>query len=224
MKNIHNIILFAGLILFVVLVTLFKAQKDREIEEAEQAKAVVFRNHYMIQTKPVLEDTPNITIPLQGVVVTNHLEEEGVTIAEIEAQALEDTLPLLENGQTVTIQPSRLLGQIQHIDSSLNPLTKTTTITLSVPDSDELLPQGLFVQAQVQISEGEKVLLIPTSSLLVQHGRPFVYIETEPGQYTRRAIKTNQVFGSWTSVASGLSPGENVVVNGTFLIDSLSSE
>ena len=66
----------------------------------------------------------------------------------------------------------------------------------------------------------EPPLVIPASAPLITGRRAVVYVQTEPGRYEGREVTLGPRAGDNYVVLSGLSPDEQVVVQGAFKIDS----
>jgi Cu(I)/Ag(I) efflux system membrane fusion protein len=59
---------------------------------------------------------------------------------------------------------------------------------------------------------------VPESALLYAGTRRFAFVEESPGRFRARAVETGARSGDRVEIASGLEPGERVVVSGTFLV------
>jgi multidrug efflux system membrane fusion protein len=72
-----------------------------------------------------------------------------------------------------------------------------------------------FVNAQLLVKTLQNVVTVPTAA--IQRGSPgaYVYVVNADGTVAVRQIKVGPTDGSSTAVNSGLTAGENVVVDGT---------
>ena len=82
----------------------------------------------------------------------------------------------------------------------------------------KLLP-GMTVTVRLQRALG-RGLTVPAESVLETGINPRVVVERSDGTFEARAVKTGWRSGGRTQILSGLKPGEQVVVDGAFLIDS----
>ena len=63
-------------------------------------------------------------------------------------------------------------------------------------------------------------LLVPRNAVLMAGGNSVVYVETEPGRFELRRVVLGASSGEKIAVSQGLEAGEQVAVDGNFLIDS----
>lgn len=61
---------------------------------------------------------------------------------------------------------------------------------------------------------------VPRTAVVDTGTRRVLFVETGPGRYEPRDVVLGAVAGDRIQVTSGVSPGEPVVVSGTFLLDS----
>lgn len=83
----------------------------------------------------------------------------------------------------------------------------------------QLVPVSSLMGA-VNTKDDKLPLLIPATSILFTGKRSLVYLETGKGVYVPRRITLGARTGKYYIVKSGLKPGEKVVTNGNFQIDS----
>jgi Cu(I)/Ag(I) efflux system membrane fusion protein len=65
-----------------------------------------------------------------------------------------------------------------------------------------------------------ELLIVPRGAVLMTGGTSLVYVETEPGRFELRPVKLGPLLRDEAVILEGLSAGEQVAVNGNFLIDS----
>ena len=67
----------------------------------------------------------------------------------------------------------------------------------------------------------EQSIVIPRSAVINSGMRQLVFIESTPGEFRARGIKTGMVAdGDMVEILEGLETGEMVVVSGQFMLDS----
>jgi Cu(I)/Ag(I) efflux system membrane fusion protein len=141
------------------------------------------------------------------------------------AEVYEYELPWVRLGQRVEITSlsspgNASLGTVSFIDPIVNPNTRTVKIRADIPNPGRKLKPGMFVNAKLVASLGEKVLAVPKSAVLDTGLRQLVYIEKRNGLYEGREVTLGPEADGYYPVVRGLKPGEKVVVQGNFLIDS----
>ncbi len=209
--------MICGLVLFAILFSLTKTLKQYERQQAREERIVLATQRYTIRTAPALEDLPHTSIPMLGKVL---LHDSTSTVAQIEFQVQEKHLPEIQEGQTSSINPSSLTGTVTYIDSTLDPDTHTATVLMNVPDPEGLLPPDLLVATVIQIPKETPVLLIPTSALILKGNRAIVYIKIMDDHFEARTVELGPRIENWVVIENGLIPGEEVVINGVFLVDA----
>ncbi len=217
MTRFKQILFILGLIAFAALFGLMKTLKQHERQQAREERIVLATQRYTIRTAPAIRDLPHTSIPMLGKVLS---QGSTGTVAQIEFQIQEHQLSQIQEDQTGTINPSSLTGTVTAIDSILDPDTHTATVLMSVPDPEGLLPPNLLVSTIIQIPEETPVLLIPTSALILKGSRAIVYIKIDEDLFEARAVELGPRIENWVVIESGLNLGDEVVINGVFLVDA----
>lgn len=105
-------------------------------------------------------------------------------------------------------------GTLASIDNQMNTSTGTFRLRAQFPNADESLFPNQFVNIQLLADTQHDVPVIPTAA--VQRGAPgtFVFVVGDDDTVSVRPVKLGTSQGERVSVASGLQPGERVVVDG----------
>ncbi len=134
---------------------------------------------------------------------------------------LPDILPTLNSGGTFQVAAYDranvkllALGRVIALDSQIDTTTGTVKVRAQFENSDNALFPNQFVNAQLLVKTLTNVVTVPTSA--IQRGAPGTYVYViNDGKVAVRTIKTGPTDGPMTAVTSGLSAGEQVVVDGT---------
>lgn len=102
---------------------------------------------------------------------------------------------------------------------SVDPNTRTLQVRLQVSNPDALLKPGMNAYLQLS-TQGPERLLIPSQAVIDTGSEQRVITVDRDGLFVPKIIKVSHESHGQTSVATGLTEGESVVVNGLFLIDS----
>jgi cobalt-zinc-cadmium efflux system membrane fusion protein len=78
----------------------------------------------------------------------------------------------------------------------------------------------MFVRVAVPIGQPRQVLSIKPESILQHENQEFVFVDLSGGEFKKVNVTTGQACDDWVEVTQGLSPGQLVVTNGTFLLKS----
>jgi Cu(I)/Ag(I) efflux system membrane fusion protein len=126
-------------------------------------------------------------------------------------QAVEVTLPALP-GQT-------LHGTIKAVDPVLNPTTRTLRVRAEIPDERGQLKPEMFANVSIKIPLGER-LAVPSDAVFDTGERQLVFVEIAEGEFDPREVKVGHLADGFYEILSGLKPGEKIVTQANFLLDS----
>jgi cobalt-zinc-cadmium efflux system membrane fusion protein len=115
-----------------------------------------------------------------------------------------------------------LEGKVSYIAAALDPGTRTAQVRIVVANnSNGTMRPGMFARAELTTNATAAAgLVVPEEAVQTVEGKPsvFVPVEGEPNTFATRVVKVGRSAGGMVPVASGLKEGEQVVVNGTFLL------
>jgi len=114
------------------------------------------------------------------------------------------SLKLNTNGKVTSISP-------------LNQQSKGYPVTVEVPNPDGKIKAGMAIQVNVASPTAKKGIVIPTSAILTEENKPYVYV-AQGDKPVRKAITIIEQNSDNTLVA-GLKEGEKVIVKGQTLLD-----
>lgn len=100
-----------------------------------------------------------------------------------------------------------------------DPATGTMNLRLETKNSDYALRPDMFVDVELPVDLPSAVT-VPTDAVLDSGVRKIVFVERASGVFEPRAVETGWRFGERVEIARGLAPGEHVVVDGNFFVDS----
>jgi multidrug efflux system membrane fusion protein len=118
----------------------------------------------------------------------------------------------LDRGNTATLDE----GSLAVVDNEIDQTTGTVKLKATFPNKDLKLWPGKFVNARLVLTTQKNATVIPSS--VVQRGPQGVYAYVIKPDKTveMRPVKVGQTEGNLTLVDEGLSPGEQVVVDGQY--------
>lgn len=117
-----------------------------------------------------------------------------------------------------------LEGKLSYIAPSLDAATRTAQVRIVVPNPRGSLRPGMFARADVATGAigdaGAPVLAVPEEAVQTVEGKPavFVPVEGEANTFAARPVKRGRTVGGMVPIESGLKDGEQVVVNGAFIL------
>ena len=184
--------------------------------------------------KPVRAVT--LRSPVNGVVLTKNALLGGrvmpvdtlYVIADLSsvwilADVYEADLPSVHAGQTaqVTLSGSgqSTTGRVTFVAPVIDEATRTAKVRIELPNAGGLLKPDMFANVTLQKPVGNVIAVL--ESAVIQTGtRSIVFVQTAPGQFAPREVKTGAKTEEFYQVLSGIQAGETVVVDANFLLDS----
>ncbi len=105
-------------------------------------------------------------------------------------------------------------GRLITIDNQIDTTTGTVKLKAEFTNDNLALFPNQFVNVRMLVQTLPDATLVPTAA--IQRGAPgtFVYVVKEDRTVTVTPVKLGPVQGEVTAVASGIAPGEQVVVDG----------
>jgi RND family efflux transporter MFP subunit len=140
------------------------------------------------------------------------------------AEVYESDLPSIRIGEMAGLEiegsTRKLQGRVNFIDPMVNQQTRTIPIRIEVANYGMQLRPGMFVQVLFKGSPQADVLSVPRTAVVDTGMHKIVYVAKGNGSYESRAIEIGPAGEDFYPVLSGLKPGERVVTQGAFLVDS----
>ncbi|MGO2101656.1 efflux RND transporter periplasmic adaptor subunit [Psychroflexus halocasei] len=133
-------------------------------------------------------------------------------------------------GQTLQITteayPDQIFdGEISIIDSALDSNKSVNRIRVHLPNLDQKLKPGMFVNASIprQNTMNENIFYIPSSAVLRSRKTSVVYLKTKKNMpvFEMREVVLGDKEAANYEVLKGLKYGDRIVIEGVSIIDSL---
>jgi RND family efflux transporter MFP subunit len=126
---------------------------------------------------------------------------------------------------TTSAYPGRTFnGRVSYIDPRVDPQTRTAQVRVELANPREVLRLGMFVDvtfsgAVQAASSAQPVPAVPRSAVQTIGAKQIVYVATDrPGSFVQREVSTGQEIDGKLPVYNGVSTGERVVTEGSFLL------
>lgn len=145
----------------------------------------------------------------------------------LEGDLFEQDLPLVRLGLTATVAVEALPGEplrgrVIYISPTVDPLTRTARVRLSLPNPGLRLKPGMYATMRFR-SPGTAVVSVPRSAVLVTGERAMLFVRADDGRLMPRQVELGGGTAERVAIRSGLSAGEVVVASATFLVDAESN-
>jgi cobalt-zinc-cadmium efflux system membrane fusion protein len=121
---------------------------------------------------------------------------------------------------TVAVGGETFRGRVTQVHHALDEDTRTLGVRIEVPNPDDRLHPGLFVDVRIAGSDTGPSLAVPTEAVLRSpDGDWMVFVEHEAGEYKPVEVEVLRTAAGRT-VIDGVEPGTRVVTQGTFFLQS----
>lgn len=149
---------------------------------------------------------------------------QGMDPVWISAAVPESTAWLLKDSTQFTVAipayPDKTFPiQKWSILPSVDQTTRTVQVRLQVNNPGELLKPGMNAYLKLN-TQSDDMLLIPSQAVIDTGDEQRVITVASNGEFVPKKIQVLHESQHQTGIASGLTEGESVVLNGLFLIDS----
>lgn len=207
-------------------------------------EALVKSDEGTVQTDQAQIDTAklnltycNITAPITGRVGLrlvdpgNYVQTSNSLVVITQLQPITAVFPIAEDslppvikkwraGQRLSVEAldrnmkKIASGWLSTIDNQIDPTTGTVKLRATFPNQDNALFPNQFVNARLLVEEKRGVTLLPAAAIQRNNQQAYVWFVKPDSTVTVRQIKEGTKEGDMTEVASGLNPGDTVVMTG----------
>jgi membrane fusion protein (multidrug efflux system) len=204
-------------------------------QEIEKAYADLQEKKSSVKEIQVLSNQMLLVAPFAGVLDKAKVSEgnfvtvgqELVTLTDTHHLHIEYTVPetflgLLKADQTVSISSTafpnkQFIGKVSFIAPTINTQDRTVSVYAEIPNDDQTLLAGMFVQVIHSFGEKNKALLIPALSLMATIDGQQVY-KVVDGKALAVPVTIGQRNDDDVQVVKGLTANDEVIVAGQFKI------
>jgi membrane fusion protein, heavy metal efflux system len=109
-------------------------------------------------------------------------------------------------------------ARIVQASTAIDAHTRTASLVLEYPTAEGPEALGSRFAAHVFTAEPQSRLAVPRSAVILDGGRPVVYVQVGGESFARRPVELGIVDGAHVEVLRGLEPGERVVTEGAYYV------
>lgn len=175
--------------------------------------------------------------PVDGVVLTktavlgNHVTAGDTLYAVADlrevwvlADVYDSDLPYIHAGDAAQITSSSYggrswPGRVSFVPPTVDPTTRTSKVRINLANPDGALRPDMYVDVTLQQAIGRR-LAVPEAAVLKTGTRSVVFVATGDGRFDPRTVETGAHVDGFWEIRQGVSPGETVVTDANFLVDS----
>ncbi len=185
----------------------------------------------------VIESINNVIATIPGEIVERKINKGQVvqpadalfTVANLSSLWAVSEIPesnayLIHKGQKVTLvipalRNSSIEGVVAHVDSIVNPQTRTVVVRMEVPNQDGLIKPGMLATMMIESQPTER-LLVPSSAVIREDNHDHVFIREDEDTYRMVTVKLGPEGRGYRPVISGLKDGQEIAINGAFHLNT----
>jgi cobalt-zinc-cadmium efflux system membrane fusion protein len=121
-------------------------------------------------------------------------------------------------GAPLTLQPHHV-----HDSGVIDSESKALSVQMEIDNRGERLLIGQTATAILYSRERRRMPVLPTVAVLMEAGRPYVFVQLGGEAFARRFIEIGSRDGDLVGVTSGVKPGERVVTRGAYEVQLASA-
>lgn len=111
-------------------------------------------------------------------------------------------------------------GKVVQRHHRLDEGTRTQGVRIEVANRDDELHPGEYVDVALETAAANARIAVPEAAVLLMQGAPTVF-KLEGDELHPQPVETGVTRGGWTEIKAGLIQGDEIVIQGAFLLKSL---
>ena len=212
-----------------------QAQVKTAEAQVESAKANIQANQATVQQYVDLQSFQKIIAPFPGVITARNVDPGALIIADNPTGMREmfhimqtDPLRVFVNvpqvyatrivpGQDAVVYQEQaplkqFAGKVTRTANALDPNTRTLLTEVDVPNPQNALQPGMYLQVKFTAVRGVSAVMIPSAALVIRNDGAFVPVLDQQNRVHYRKVGRGRDYGAEVEILTGLDGGETVVV------------
>ena len=144
------------------------------------------------------------------------------------ASVRQENLAGLRVGQPATVTlpgvpgvpGERFPGKITNLGQQMDEPTRVMKVRIVLNNPGMRLKPEMLANAEIPVGKPKPALLVPSDAIQQINGQDVVFVRTAADRFAIRLVRIGETEGGKTPVLEGLKPGEQVVVQGSFVLKS----
>jgi RND family efflux transporter MFP subunit len=113
-----------------------------------------------------------------------------------------------------------LIGEIDFVNPVLDTRSRTLKVRTTIENTTGKLKPGMIANAVLNIDIDGMPLVVPRTAIIDTGKRKVVWIKVTDGTFQAKPIHAGYESDGYVEVKHGLAEGEEVVIEGNFLLDA----
>ena len=194
-----------------------------------------------LEQSAVVQRSLTVTSPADGVIATVMSEAlEGMFVKPgmdlykiadlstvwVHADVYESDIPWIRDGQPAVVSfrndpEQQFRGQVLFLYPEVSRDTRALKICVEVPNPDRRLRPGMYADVVVQGPPVSNAVVVPQSAVIRSGERNIVFLDLGGGRFEPREVTIGvKGEGDRLQIVEGVAPGDEVVTQGQFMLDS----
>src|SRR5262245_34036620 len=203
--------------------------------QVEAAKATIAVNKATVELNTVLQKFQRLVAPFPGIITARNVDPgdlisaDAPTTTELFHIMRTDTIRVfvdvpqvystdIKVGQKAIVfrredSQKEYSGTVVRTANALDPNSRTLLTQVNVPNPEDQLRPGMYLQVRFEFDRETRPLMIPTAAVIIRSAEPRVAILDDHERVTYRTVQLGRDYGATIEIVSGLKAGDVVVVH-----------
>lgn len=218
-----------------------EADRDSAVQQLRSLGVAAKTIEDIRENRPVADIGGVIRSPIAGTVVERLISPGQLlapgtpcfTVADLSsvwvmANVFEADLRSVHRGDSADVltgSGQTIPGRVDYIAALVDPNTRAVTVRIEASNPGGVLKRDLYVRIAIHSRTPLQGILVPVSAILHDdENLPFVFVTGPGGAFQRRRIDVGLRIGDRQEVRSGLTAGEQIVVDGGLFLQNEGQE
>ena len=185
----------------------------------------------------VIESINNVIATIPGEIVERKINRGQVvqpsdalfTVADLStlwaiSEVPESNSYLMQKGQKAAViipalRNREMDGVIAHVDSIVNPQTRTVVVRMDLPNNDSLIKPGMLATMLIESQPVDK-LVVPLGAVVREDNHDHVFVRLDDDMYRMVPVKLGPEGKGFRPVISGLKEGQEIAIEGAYHLNT----
>jgi membrane fusion protein, heavy metal efflux system len=141
------------------------------------------------------------------------------------ANVRQEQLARLRAGQSATVMlpgipNSRFPGKLTNLGQQLNETTRVMQVRIVLNNPGNRLKPEMLANAEMPVGAGKSGIAVPSDAIQQINNQDVVFVRSAADRFTVRSVRIGETVDGKTPVLEGLKPGEQIAVQGSFVLKS----
>jgi len=111
-------------------------------------------------------------------------------------------------------------GKITNLGQELDPVTRVMQVRILLSNPGGVLRPEMLANAEIPISGGKAELYVPSDAVQQINSDEVVFVKVAADRFSACPVQVAQTTAGKTRILAGITPGEQIVVRGSFVLKS----